>query len=66
MASMKKINYSCEGGIEKSVNHDHHFSSLSKPRDAKWWSSGRIFLSHPHTHDLTINNNNNIILYFPI
>ena len=26
-------------------------SSLSKPLDAKQWSSGRIFLSHPHTHD---------------
>ena len=25
--------------------------SLSKPRDANQWSSGRIFLSHPHTHD---------------
>ena len=39
------------GKIEKSVPQDHHLSSLRKPRDAKRWSSGQIFLSHPHTHD---------------
>ena len=45
----KIIHYSCEDGIEKSVPRDHRFSSLVKPRDANRWSSGRIFLSHPHT-----------------
>ena len=47
----KRIHYSCEVGIEKSVPRDHRLSSLGKPRDANRWSSGRIFLSHPHTHD---------------
>ena len=47
----KRIHYSCEGRIEKSVPRDHRLSSLGKPRDAKRWSSGRIFLSFPHTHD---------------
>ena len=37
--------------MEISVPRDHHLSSLGKPRDAKRWSSGRIFLSDPHTHD---------------
>ena len=39
----KGINYSCESRIEKSVPRDHLLSSLGKPRDAKRWSSGRIF-----------------------
>ena len=46
------IYYSCEGGIEKFVPHDHRLSSLGKPRDANRGSSGRIFLSHPHSHDI--------------
>ena len=31
----KKIHYSCEDGIKKSVPCDHRLSSLGKPRDAK-------------------------------
>ena len=31
----KRIHYSCEGSIEKSVPRDHGLSSLGKPRDAK-------------------------------
>ena len=40
-------------GIEKSAPLDHRsrLSSLGKSCDAKRWSSGQIFLSHPHTHD---------------
>ena len=38
--------------IEKSLRRDHRLSSLCKPHDAKWLSSGRIFLSYPHTHDI--------------
>ena len=30
---------------------DHHLASLGKPRDVNQWSSGRIVLSHPQTHD---------------
>ena len=48
---MKENPFSCEGRIEKSVLRDHRLSSLGKPRDAKRRSSGRIFLSYPHTHD---------------
>ena len=48
--SKKRIHYSCEGRIEKSVPRDHRLSSLGKPRDAKRRSSGQIFLSYPHTH----------------
>ena len=47
----KRNHYSSEDEIEKSVPRDHRMSSLGKPRDANRWSSGRIFLSHPHTHD---------------
>ena len=32
----KRIQYLCEGRIEKSVPRDHRMSSLGKPRDAKW------------------------------
>ena len=39
------------GWVRKSVPRDHLLSSLGKPRDANWWSSGRISLSHPYTHD---------------
>ena len=46
-----RIHYSCEDGIEKSVPRDHRLSLLGKLRDANRWSSGRIFLSQPHTHD---------------
>ena len=35
----------------KSLPRDHRLSSLGKPRDANQRSSGRIFLSHPHTRD---------------
>ena len=48
------VSYLCgviECGLEKSVPQDNRLSSLGKPRDAKQWSSGQIFLSHPHTHD---------------
>ena len=41
----------CEDGIEITVPRDHHLSSIGKPRDANWWSFGRIFLSHFHNHD---------------
>ena len=44
MASKTKNNYL----IEKSVPQDHRLSSVRKPRDEP---IGRIFLSHPHTHD---------------
>ena len=47
----KKTHNSFEDGIEKSVPRDHRLSSLGKPRDANRWSSGWIFLSHPHTYD---------------
>ena len=30
----KRIHYSCEGGIEKSVPRNHRLSSLGKPHDA--------------------------------
>ena len=42
----KESHYLCEGGIEKSVPHDHHLSSLVKPHDDNRWSSGLIFLSN--------------------
>ena len=51
MLCKKNIHYLCEDGIEKSFPYDHHLSSLGKPCDAKWLSSGRIFQSHPHTDD---------------
>ena len=38
-------------GWEKIVPRDNRLSSLGKPRDANRRSSGRIFLSHLHTHD---------------
>ena len=47
----KNIHYLCEDGIERSIPQDHRLSSLGKTRDANQWSSGWIFLSHPHTHD---------------
>ena len=37
--------------MEKTIPHDHLLSTLGKPRDAKRRSSGRIFLSYPHTYD---------------
>ena len=43
----KIINYLCEDEIEKSVPRNHRLSSLGKPRNAKWRSSGPDFLSHP-------------------
>ena len=52
MVRKKRIYYSSDGGIEKSIPRDHHLSLLDKPRYAKWQSLGRIFLSHPHTHDI--------------
>ena len=49
--SKKRIHYSYEGMIEKSISQDRRLSSLSKPCDAKRRSSGQIFLSYPHTYD---------------
>ena len=37
--------------IEKFAPRNHRLFSLDKPRDAKRWSSGQIFLSHTNTHD---------------
>ena len=51
VVSKKKIHYSCEGRIEKSVPRYHRLSSLCKPPDAKRRSSGWIFLSYLHTHN---------------
>ena len=36
VVSKKKINYSCEDGIEQFIPCDHPLSSLDKPRDANW------------------------------
>ena len=36
MVSKKRIHYSRESRIEKSVPRDCRLSSLGKPRDAKW------------------------------
>ena len=47
----KRIHYSGESRIEKSIPLDHCLSSLCKPLGAKKWSSGQIFISYPHTHD---------------
>ena len=46
------IHYLCDGGIDKSVPLDHHFSSLRKSHNAKQQTSGQIFLSHPHAYDI--------------
>ena len=54
-----------EGRIEKSVPWDHCLSSLDKPRDAKQRSSGRIFLSYPHTHDRFLYELCNILKLLP-
>ena len=50
----KRIHYSNEGRIEKSVPQDHPLSSLGKPRDGKRRSSGRIFLSHLDSYSLDL------------
>ena len=49
----------CNGEQEKEfiicVSKDplnHCLQLLGKPRDAKRWTSGRAFLSHPHTHNI--------------
>ena len=52
LCTLTYFHYSCEGRIEKSVPQYHHLSSLGKSRDAKRRSSGWIFLSYPHTHDI--------------
>ena len=39
------------GTDRKSVPQDHSLTWLGKPRDARQLTSGRIFLSTPHTHD---------------
>ena len=39
----KRIHYSCEGRIEKSVPRGHRLSSLCKPRAAKRWPQNRFF-----------------------
>ena len=51
MVSKKKNPLFKWGCDRKPIPRDHHLSSLSKPLDAKQWSSVRIFLSYPHTHD---------------
>ena len=50
----KIVHYSCECRIKKCVPQDHRLTSLCKPRDAKQWSLGHIFLSYPHTHDRSL------------
>ena len=45
----KRIHYSCEGEMEKSVPRDHRLPSLGKPPDANRWSSGQVF-SIPPSH----------------
>ena len=35
MVARKRIHYSFEGGLEKSIPLDHYLSSLGKPSDAK-------------------------------
>ena len=52
MVRKKIIHYLCQDGIEKSVPPDNQLSSLGKPRDANRWSSGRILLLHPQTHEI--------------
>ena len=47
----KKKNLSWAQGVENPVPRDHCLASLGKLRDARQWSSGRIFLSTPHTTD---------------
>ena len=51
MCARKTIYHGCVGQTEKYVHRNHSLTSLGKPRDAKQWSSGRIFLSTPHTRD---------------
>ena len=46
------IHYLYDGGIDKSVPWDHNFSSLRKSHNAKWQTSGQIFLSHPDVYDI--------------
>ena len=48
---MKKNPLFVWGWDRKIRPSDHRLSSLCKPRDAERRSSGRIFLSYPHTHD---------------
>ena len=43
LCARKRIHYLCEDGIENSVPRDHYLPSLSKPCDAKLWSSRQIF-----------------------
>ena len=40
-----------DGLFYLTLTHMIYSYSLGKPRDAKRRSSGRIFLSYPHTHD---------------
>ena len=54
MLSKRRIHYSCEGRIEKSVPQDHSLSSLGRPCDAKRGSSGQISPSYPHSHYILI------------
>ena len=46
MGARKRLDYSCEDGIENTS--DHCLSSLNKPRDANRHTSGQILLSHLH------------------
>ena len=36
LSKQKRIHYSCEGGLEKSVPRAHCLLSLGKPPDANW------------------------------
>ena len=46
------IHYLYEDGIETSIPLDPGLSSLGKPPDAKWGSSGQTFLPNPHTQNI--------------
>ena len=45
----KKKNLSWVWGVDRK--NPSHGNTVWHPRDARQWSSGRIFLSTPHTHD---------------
>ena len=47
---------------KKSIPRDHRLSSLSKTRDTKRLSLGRIFLSYPHAHDRFLNYLHDVVV----
>ena len=49
----KRIHYSCEGSIEKSIPHDHRLSSRGLPSDDKRWSLGHMEKFIPPDHRLS-------------